>query len=214
MQSTSLRLSKEFLNQARDRLLAFQEEKMEANEDMKPIIIRENVSLEAYIKYCEIAFLIRSWNNQLCNAQEEDLIVGPNSYYTADLTIRPRGLPRPPPGQGSNSEGRPYPTLVVEVGNSESVPSLHDLSTGYFSPRTTIQIYLAIKMFPIRQDAPLYPNTIGFLTNIGVPLVNIVGVGFSATACNASGIPFINCVFLPLNFLMVPLEASLLGQLM
>ena len=54
MQSTSLRLSKEFLNQARDRLLAFQEEKMEANEDMKPIIIRENVSLEAYIKYCEI----------------------------------------------------------------------------------------------------------------------------------------------------------------
>ena len=78
--------------------------------------------------------------------------MGPNSYYTADLTIRPQGLPRPPPGQGSNSEGRPYPTLVVEVGNSESVPSLHDLSTGYFSPRTTIQIYLAIKMFPIRQD--------------------------------------------------------------
>ncbi|CAG8661767.1 11060_t:CDS:1, partial [Paraglomus occultum] len=148
MQSTTLRLSKKSLNQARDRLLAFQEEKMEANEDM--IIIRENVSLEAYIKYCEIerklpvrirlvegkiiayevpltehgavageiAFLIRSWNNQLHNVHEEDLIVGSNSYYTADLTIRPRGLPRPPPGQGSNSSGNPYPTLVVEVGNS------------------------------------------------------------------------------------------------
>ena len=139
---------------------------MEANEDMKPIIIRENVSLEAYIKYCEIeqklpvrihlvegkiiahkaplmsyglvagriGFLICTWNSQLHNVQEEDLIVGLNSYYTADLTIQPQGLPRPPPGQGSNSEGRPYPTLVVEVGNSESVPSLHDLSTGYFSP--------------------------------------------------------------------------------
>ena len=54
MQSTSFQLSKESLNQARDRLLAFQEEKMEVNKDMKPIIIRENVSLEAYIKYCEI----------------------------------------------------------------------------------------------------------------------------------------------------------------
>ena len=157
-----------------------------------------------------IGALIYTWNNQLCGVQEEDLIVGPNSYYTADLTIRPRGRPRPLPGQGSNSEGRPYPTLVVEVGNSESVPSLHDLSTGYFSPQTTIQIYLAIKIFPIRQDgtramlalrylrtnqintvpdiiisfgtAPLHPNTIGFLMNIGVPLANIVGV-------NTSGIP-------------------------
>ena len=36
---------------------------------------------------------------------------------------------------------------------------------------------------------PLHPNTIGFLMNIGVPLANIVGVGFSATACNTSGIP-------------------------
>ncbi|CAG8677881.1 13259_t:CDS:2, partial [Acaulospora morrowiae] len=115
---------------------------MEADEDMKPIIIKENVSLEAYIKYSyevaltshgfvvgRIAHLTSNWNNQLRNVQEEDLIVGPNSYYTADLTIRPRGRPRPLPGQGSNSEGKPYPTLVVEVGNSESVPSLHDLST-------------------------------------------------------------------------------------
>ena len=53
MQPTPLRLSKKLLNQARDCLLAFQEEKMEANEDMKPIVIKENVSLNAYIKYCE-----------------------------------------------------------------------------------------------------------------------------------------------------------------
>ncbi|CAG8561921.1 10168_t:CDS:2 [Ambispora gerdemannii] len=123
----------------------------------------ENVSLEAYIKYCEIerklpvsirlvegkiiayevpltshalvageiASLIRTWNNQLHNAQEEDLIVGPNSYYTTDLTIRPRGLPRPPTGQGSNSEGRPYPTLIVEVGNSESVPIMAQLQPSF-----------------------------------------------------------------------------------
>src|SRR5437764_6968546 len=121
IQSTPLHLSKKLLNQARDRLLAFQEERMEANEDMKPIVIKENVSLNAYIKYCEterklpvsirlidgkiiahevpltshgvvvgeISFLICNWNNQLYGAQKEDLIVGPNSYYTADLTIRP-----------------------------------------------------------------------------------------------------------------------------
>ena len=111
-------MSKESLNQARDRLLAFQEG-VEANEDMKPIIIKDNVSLKAYIKYCEIerklpvrirlvegkiiahelpftshgavawriGAMIYTWNNQLHGVQEEDLIVGLNSYYTADLTI-------------------------------------------------------------------------------------------------------------------------------
>ncbi|CAG8434362.1 1363_t:CDS:2 [Diversispora eburnea] len=41
---------KDRLNQARDRLLAYQEKKIEMSED---IIIAENVSLEAYIKYLE-----------------------------------------------------------------------------------------------------------------------------------------------------------------
>ncbi|CAG8702815.1 17034_t:CDS:2, partial [Acaulospora morrowiae] len=224
MQSTSLRLSKKTLNQARDRLLAFQEEKMEANEDMKPIIIRENVSLEAYTKYREIerklpvsirsvegkiiahevpltshglvvnriGFLIYAWNIQLRGANKEDIIVGPNSYYTTDLTIRPRGLPRPSPGQGSNSEGRPYPTLVVEVGDCESVPSLHDLSTD--STRAMLALrYLRTNQINTVPDiiisfgiAPLHHNTIEFLTNIDAPLANIVGVGVSTTACNSS----------------------------
>ncbi|RHZ52760.1 hypothetical protein Glove_457g83 [Diversispora epigaea] len=247
--SAPIQLSKELLKQARDRLLEFQNEKMEASEDAEPIIIAQNVSLEAYIKYIKterklpirirlvngkiiaheiplsshgavanrISFLILAWNNQLRGTNEEDLIVGSN-YYTADLTIRPLGLSRPPVGWGSNSEGRPYPTLVVEVGNSESIPSLHDLSTGYFSPQTTIQIYIAIKIFPTRHDGTramlalrylrtnqnntvpdiiisfgtghLHHNTIAFLTNrAGVRLANITGVGFSAIACNAPRIP-------------------------
>ncbi|CAG8723066.1 23373_t:CDS:1 [Racocetra persica] len=244
--STSFRLSKELLNRTRDQLLIFQQSD---NEDMKPVIIAENVSLETYIKYCkaerkppvsirlvdgniqayevpltshavvsnEISFLIRNWSNQLIGANNEDLIVGPNSYYTADLTIRPRNLPRAPAGQRPNSEGVAYPTMVVEVGNSESTTSLHNLSTGYFSPRTTIQIYLAIKLFPIRNDgtramlalrylrtnpnptvpdivisfgtAPLNYNTINFLLNsVGVSSANLTGVGFSTNVCNAPGI--------------------------
>ena len=57
-----LRLSRELLNQARDRLLALQEKlevdeevdeevNEEVDEDTKPIIITENVSLGDYIKY-------------------------------------------------------------------------------------------------------------------------------------------------------------------
>ncbi|CAG8501786.1 20108_t:CDS:1 [Racocetra fulgida] len=246
LSTTSFRLSKELLNQTRDQLLIFQQSD---NEEMKPVIIAKNVSLETYIKYCkaerklpvsirlvdgniqayevplashavvsnEISFLIRNWSNQLFGGDNEDLIVGPNSCYTADLTIRPQNLPRAPAGQGSDSEGLAYPTTVVEVGNGESTHSLHNLSTGYFSPRTTIQIYLAIKLFPIRNDgtramlalrylrtnpnptvpdtvisfgtAPLSHHTIDFLLNsVNVSSANVTGVGFSTNACNAPGI--------------------------
>ncbi|CAG8672041.1 11807_t:CDS:1 [Acaulospora morrowiae] len=243
MPTTQLQLRKELLIRARDCLLAVQQdEKMEASEDMEPIIIAENVTLEAYIKFCKterklpvsirfidgkviayevplsehgkvsdmISFLIRTWNR-------EDLIVSQNSYLTADATIRPPDLPPSPAGQQPNSSGGAYPTMVVEVGNSESLPSLHSLSTYYFSPRTTIQIYLAIKLFPIHQDgtramlalhylrtnqnkmmpdvvisfgtAPLHHSTMDFLLNdVGVPSVKITGVGFTETTCNAPGI--------------------------
>ncbi|CAG8607011.1 2903_t:CDS:2 [Acaulospora morrowiae] len=54
MSTTQLRLRKELLNLARERLLAVQqEENMEASENMEPIVIAENVSLEAYINFCK-----------------------------------------------------------------------------------------------------------------------------------------------------------------
>jgi len=166
----------------------------------------------------EIVCLMKAWNDQLDGASGEDLTVDQNSYYTADLTIRPPGLRRAPAGREPNPKGTAYPTMVVEVGVSETISSLHDLARNYFSPRTTIQIYLAIKLFPTRTNgtramlalrylrtnqnntvpdvilsfgtAPLHYSTIDFLTNIvGVPLANITGVGFSAIACNAPGIP-------------------------
>ncbi|CAG8760213.1 6468_t:CDS:1 [Dentiscutata erythropus] len=250
MSTTRLQLRKKDLNSARERLLAFQQENMEAEEFVKPIIIAKNVSLETYTKYCkaerklpvkirlidgniiayevtladhgvvvcEISNLIYGWDDQLNGAFAEDLILE-SSYCTADLTIRPRDLPPPHPGHESNSSGAPYPTMVTEVGYIETVSSLHDLSTRYFSSRTTIQIYLVIKLFPIRQDhtramlamrylrtnqyptapdvvisfgtAPLHNKTIDFLlNNMGVPDANITGVGrFNAIACNGPRIP-------------------------
>ncbi|CAG8597546.1 15944_t:CDS:1, partial [Dentiscutata heterogama] len=238
------------LNSARDRLLAFQQEKMEAEEFVKPIIIAKNVSLETYTEYCKaerklpvkirlidgniIAYevpltdhgvvvskfliLINNWDDQLISAFGEDLILE-SSYCTADLTVRPRDLPPLHPGHEPNSSGVAYPTMVIEVGTTETISSLHDLSTRYFSSRTTIQIYLAIKLFPIRQDhtramlamrylrtnqyptvpdvvisfgtAPLHNQIIDFLlNNMDVLDANITGVGrFKAIACNGPRIP-------------------------
>ena len=128
----------------------------------------------------------------------------------------PPDLPPPTPGQGRDTRNKPYPTMVVEVGLSESLVSLHDLASEYFSPRTTIRVYLAIKLFTLRQDgtmamlallyfrnspiptmpvivksfgtAPLDQSTISYLVGIGV--AHITGVGTpGAPACGAAGIP-------------------------
>ncbi|CAG8748966.1 5120_t:CDS:2, partial [Funneliformis mosseae] len=96
--STSFRLSKELLNQARNRLLEFQEEKME---DMKPIIIKENVLAKPTSVIAELSesFLLAFvWSMEKNYSLRKDLIVGLNNYCTADLTIRPQELPRSPKG--------------------------------------------------------------------------------------------------------------------
>ncbi|RUS27057.1 hypothetical protein BC938DRAFT_483766 [Jimgerdemannia flammicorona] len=163
-----------------------------------------------------ITSLILAWNNQLIGGNEDDLIIGPNSMYTADISIRPIGRPRPPAGSSCNSLGLPYPTMVVEIGNSETIRSLHQLAVGYFSPQTTIQIYLAIKLFPPRQNgtiamlallylrtspipvipitvtsfgtAPLGHPTLTVLEDIGIHHHAITGVGFGDNPCNNPGI--------------------------
>ncbi|CAG8434356.1 1362_t:CDS:2 [Diversispora eburnea] len=143
MQSVPLRLSKDHLNQARDRLLAYQEEKYES----------------------------------------KDLIVGPNSYYTADLT---QDFPKAPIDQGSNSKGNAYPTLIFEVGNSNdgtmAMFALHYLHTNRNNTVPDIIIYFG--------TALLHPLTINFLMKVvGVSPVTITDFGYSATTCNAPNIP-------------------------
>jgi len=94
---------------------------------------------------------------------------------------------------------------------------LHHLAAGYFSARTTIQMYLAIKLFPFRQNntaallamlylrnnpnptipvivksfgtAPLHGTTRRYLENtVNVPVNTFTGVGFGAAACNGLNI--------------------------
>ena len=100
----------------------------------------------------ELTGMIWSWSDLLRVHGEMDIIVGARSVYRPDISVRPKNRRQPQPSRAVNSSGRPYPTLVVEIGNSESLNSLHQLAEGYFSQRTIIQIYLAIKLFPPRQD--------------------------------------------------------------
>jgi hypothetical protein len=59
-------------------------------------------------------------------------------YYTADVAVIPLG-------NGLN------PTMVVEIGVFE-LQSLNDLAKSYLSEQTNIQVYLAFKFWPLRQD--------------------------------------------------------------
>lgn len=150
--------------------------------------------------------------------------MGANRVRTADVAFRPRRRPQPPPGQGSNSLGVPYPTVAIEIASKQTINSLHLTAADYFSPRTTIQIYLGIKLYPPRPNgtvamvamlylrssptntittvaisfgtAPIRHNTVSFLRGIGVPDANILGVGRGAPPCNGPGIP-VYCLNLP-----------------
>ncbi|RGB37672.1 hypothetical protein C1646_756635 [Rhizophagus diaphanus] len=165
----------------------------------------------------EVFGLMRAWSNQMTGTPEEDIIVAPNSYFTADFSIRPRNLPPPQAGLSCNSDGFSYPNMVIEVGYRESPQSLHGLAPFYLSPRTTIMIYLAIKIYRERirfpgvkpmvamlyqrssqtpniptsvisfGNAPLDYRVVHYFRGIGV---NVTGVGRpGAPPCNAPNIP-------------------------
>jgi hypothetical protein len=54
-----------------------------------------------------------------------------------------------------NIDNEQYPTVVVEVGVSQRLHSLHDRAADYLSPHTSIRIYIALKFYPMRQDGTM-----------------------------------------------------------
>lgn len=133
-----------------------------------------------------------------------------------DVLLIPDNLPAPAPGLGMNADNDPYPTFVAEVGISETIGSLHGLADEYFDPRTTIRVYLAVKIWPMRPNgtfaaiALLYlrnnvPNTtpaqvISFgtapihakaLTSMPpvIPPLIVGNHGIAPQVCNAAGLP-------------------------
>ncbi|RUS33774.1 hypothetical protein BC938DRAFT_483985 [Jimgerdemannia flammicorona] len=121
---------------------------------------------------------------------EFDIVTGPNTFWTCDIAFRPINRPRPAPGQGCNSAGEAYPTMVVEVDVNQSHKSLYRAAAHHFSPRTTIQIYLAIKIFPRRQNGTRTMVALRFLrTNKARHHAAITGLRrHGDPACDAAGI--------------------------
>ncbi|RHZ55983.1 hypothetical protein Glove_408g19 [Diversispora epigaea] len=158
--------------------------------------------------------IMGSWNNQLIVTGERDVIVNPRSIYRGDINVRPRHFQPQQPQRPQPSRARRHdPNLVVEIGSTESLGHLHRMVVGYFSLQTTIQLYLAIKLFPPRQNntfallallysrnnpnptipiivksfgtAPLSVLTQNYLQNtINVPVKIITGVGFGPVPTN------------------------------
>ena len=160
-----------------------------------------------------------TWNRcELDVMGETDVTVNTRDVYRPDACIRPQQRRQPPQRQAVNATGNPYPTMVIEIGSTESLNSLHELATGYFSPRTNIRMYLAIKLFPRRRDrtfallalfyrrdqlnptvpciaksfgtANLHISTTRFLLNIpNFPANSLTGVGCGQVACDGPNLP-------------------------
>jgi hypothetical protein len=151
----------------------------EDEEKYKPILIAECVSREYFLKYGELSHvhrlnligdklfifesqgiyhdrlvrlltcLFRDWNGSqyMMDNGEGRISVGNNLYAPDNAFVPIRRQTNP-----VDYDGQQYPTVVVEVGVSQSLTSLHSRAAIFLSPQTTIQIYIAIKPYPRRGD--------------------------------------------------------------
>ncbi|PKC06475.1 hypothetical protein RhiirA5_419526 [Rhizophagus irregularis] len=177
---TKLRLNREVLNSAEERLLTFQqgedtgvlateteeedsEEEEEKDELESGIVVARNISLNNYLNYrngetgfrltCDYLMETSLFTRHLLPLVSEmcEISIG---------SIQPDDLPQPAAGRGCDLDDWPYPTVVSKVGVSEGLVSLHSLTNKYFSLRT-IRVYLAITIFGRRR-----PNIPDYQINI------------------------------------------------
>jgi hypothetical protein len=114
----------------------------------------------------KLASKLDNWSNQLNVLSGLDITTGNNSEYCADVVAEPRQISPPAPGY------EPQPTIIIEVAKSETLSSLNNLAPDYFSASTqtnSTQIFMAIKIFPRRQDSTAAMLAIIYLRNNQVP---------------------------------------------
>jgi Uma2 family endonuclease len=101
-----------------------------------------------------IKTLMAIWNmrRDLEYGDDTTMIVGQNSAKEPDSWARPRRRPQHPPFKVMDKFGGAYPTMIMEIGYSQSLPDLHQKLALYFSQETSIQIVLIIKIFDLRVD--------------------------------------------------------------
>ncbi|CAG8629851.1 15003_t:CDS:2, partial [Acaulospora morrowiae] len=143
-------------DKARGHLMAIQRQDGTGEVYRRGIVVVSNVSRKTYLEFCDgepkvsVKHRMFSWNpRELVVMGETDIIVNTRDVYRSDACVKPRKRRHP---QRQAVSARANPTMVIEIGSTESLNSLHELATEYFSPRINIQMYLAIKLFPRRQD--------------------------------------------------------------
>ncbi|RIA99180.1 hypothetical protein C1645_731178 [Glomus cerebriforme] len=179
-----IRLPTKELDSAKDHLLALPQESEEYT-GSRELILRENVSLDVYLKYRErdpdlpvliyldngtikayelptlphsrasatIKVSMGAWNHaNLAYGDDATLILGANSSKEPDSWVRPKNRIRPQPDAAANNLGTAYSTMIIEVGHTQNLPDLHRKVVLYFSPRTTIQIVLLVKIFKPKRN--------------------------------------------------------------
>ncbi|CAG8707975.1 1965_t:CDS:2, partial [Acaulospora morrowiae] len=179
-------------------------------ESLWQIILRDTSKSSSLVQ--EVLFYkMYNWNtHELDVMGETDIIVNTRDVCCPDACIQPQQRRQPPQRQAVSA--RANSTMVIEIGGTESLNSLHELATGYFSPRTNIQIshiciaqanptvpYIA-KSFG---TANLHISTTRFPFNIpNFPANNITGVGCGQVACDGSTVicQTLNSLLLPTYF--------------
>ncbi|CAI2178223.1 19385_t:CDS:2 [Funneliformis geosporum] len=126
-----------------------------------------------------IKILMGRWNyHDLEYGDGSNMIVGQNSAKEPDSWIRPVKRRRSMPYKAMDRFGGAYPTMIVEVGYTQSLPDLHQKVALYFSQATSIQIVLTIKIFDLRADNTLALIAMLYLRTDQNPLIPVKVISF------------------------------------
>ncbi|RUS18521.1 hypothetical protein BC937DRAFT_88666, partial [Endogone sp. FLAS-F59071] len=138
-----------------------------------------HATIEHTLSTIGIQSTIEIWSNfQLKSIPELDMYTTANSFNVVDGSIISSRVPRPPVEQACNGGRDPYPAMVIEIGNSQSLTSLYNLAKKYFSPHIPVQIYLAIKLYPRRSDGTKSMVALRFLRTNPTPTRPDVVISF------------------------------------
>ncbi|KAF9090481.1 hypothetical protein BGX27_002252, partial [Mortierella sp. AM989] len=182
-------------------------------------VIAYEISLRPHTAVAgRIHSLLARWDagDDLAIGGDLDVVLEVNAILKPDLYIQPWRRPAPPQGQGADSIGNAFPTMIVEIATSQGLSGVHAKVAHWFPPRTTIQLCLIIKIWRPRgyntlamvvlryhrtNNNPLIPTTaISFGTAAldhqalqvlqGVVAGNqVTGVGFCGVPCSEAAIP-------------------------
>ena len=114
---------------------------------------------------------------------EAHIILQRQPYKTLcpDIILRAKYRTHPPPGQGYSLNNDAYPTLVIEIAKSQSVPDLSGKAAMYFHPDTTIRMYIYIKIYELRPTGGQAMLAASITRSSPTPLVPSLLISFGTT---------------------------------